>query len=115
MFAFESADQGSIRTLVSLEFSATCAIVLKIKSKPIDRAIFFVYVASSLQRNTFCFYFLSKATTNTSCAEGVGGPDPLINHGAIGIPSNICPKTLENHKATNSAFNVGPPSADIWP
>ena len=40
MIAFDSGDQGSICTLVSLEFSASCAMVIKIKTRPIDRDIF---------------------------------------------------------------------------
>ena len=36
---------------------------------------------------------------------------PLEHHIAIGFLSNTSPDTLENHKATKPAFNVGPSSA----
>ena len=40
-----------------------------------------------------------------------GSRPPLINHKIIGFLSNTCPDPLNNHKATKSAFNVGPSSA----
>ena len=38
--------------------------------------------------------------------EGAGGPDPPEKSQNIGFLSNI--RSPENHKATKSAFNVGP-------
>ena len=43
--------------------------------------------------------------------RGQGPPPPLENHIAIGFLSNTSPDTLDNHKATMPAFNVGPSSA----
>ena len=44
---------------------------------------------------------------------GAGGldPPPLKIHKNIGFLRNTGPDPIENHKATKSAFNVGPPSA----
>ena len=42
---------------------------------------------------------------------GTGGADPLKNHKAIGFICNTCPDPHINHKATKTAFKVGPPSA----
>ena len=36
---------------------------------------------------------------------------PLINHKIIGFLINTGLDHMENHKATKTAFNVGPPSA----
>ena len=42
--------------------------------------------------------------------RGFGLP-PLKNHRKLGFLSNTGPELLKNHKATKSAFNVGPTSA----
>ena len=41
--------------------------------------------------------------------EGIGGPDPLENHKAIGFLIITGLDPMENHKATKAEFNVGPP------
>ena len=42
---------------------------------------------------------------------GTRGPDPLLeNHKAIWFLISTGPVPMENHKATKSAFNVGPSS-----
>ena len=41
---------------------------------------------------------------------GTGGSDPPENHKNIGFLSNTSLDPLKNHKATASAFNVGPSS-----
>ena len=43
--------------------------------------------------------------------RGTGGPDPPENHNNLGFLSNTGPDLLKNHKATKSAFKVGPLSA----
>ena len=48
---------------------------------------------------------------HTRIQRKAGGPDPLVNHKAIGFLINTGPDPVENHKATKPAFNVGPPSA----
>ena len=47
---------------------------------------------------------------------GIRTPQPLQNLKAIGFLRNTGPGFLQNHKATQQAFNVGPPSAhlDWW-
>ena len=47
----------------------------------------------------------------SSCADperGTGGLDPPWKITKIGFLSNTGPDSLKNHKATKSAFNVGP-------
>ena len=44
--------------------------------------------------------------------RGAGGSDPPTeNQTAIGLLNNTGPDPLDNHKATNPAFNDGPSSA----
>ena len=42
---------------------------------------------------------------------GARGPDPPEKSQNKGFLSNTSPDSLENHKATKPAFNVGPSSA----
>ena len=53
--------------------------------------------------------------TNNTCADpeggGAGGPDPPEISKNIGFLRNTGPNSLQNHKATKPAFNVGPSSA----
>ena len=52
-----------------------------------------------------------------SRGPGSGDSDhtpPPKNHKAIWFLSNTGPDPLENHKATKTAFNVGPSSARWW-
>ena len=47
---------------------------------------------------------------------GTGGPDPSLEKSQkYSVSSTTVPDPLKNHKATESAFNVGPSLADDGP
>ena len=76
-----------------------------------DNSIILSVVSSLVPYSSFWRWILNS-TRSTPCAdpEGGQGSDPLKNH-IIWFLSNTGPDPLKHHKATKTAFNVGPSSA----